>query len=326
MVGLHPVEGLGGGRPWVLGDAGGEGGLPPEMVADLNLFALNEKEILDSVPQEPGAWLLARSTPSWLWRRDWRGPPSRARLHQTLRSRCGPCHGSWQARVHSGASMPCWPVAHPVWKYPHSEGQEGTPLNAAAASSGEQRCWGWWSSPQLGGGGRRRAPSNRRTSKSRSRDQRERDWEYDPRTAFDEPGGSASSDPRVMRNVYAQKQDDGKIAFRVEGSSGSDMDIAQSLSTNDWARLAKGETRNFARRALRTSSRLFRSKYGRWPTELELKAFAVYRTLLTVGFLYGAGAETLIFVTSTSKAPKLFVSRQLWIPRKARRRCLGIQR
>ena len=43
---------------------------------------------------------------------------------------------------------------------------------------------------------------------------------------------------------------------------------------------------------------------------------------LTVGFLYGAGAETLIFVTCTSgKYPKIFVSRQknqtqLWIPRK----------
>ena len=43
---------------------------------------------------------------------------------------------------------------------------------------------------------------------------------------------------------------------------------------------------------------------------------------VTVGFLYGAGAETLIFVTGTSgKYPKLFVSRQknqsqLWIPRK----------
>ena len=45
----------------------------------------------------------------------------------------------------------------------------------------------------------------------------------------------------------------------------------------------------------------------------------------TVGFLYGAGAETLIFVTGTSgKYPKLFVSRQknqsqLWIPRKPRK-------
>ena len=54
---------------------------------------------------------------------------------------------------------------------------------------------------------------------------------------------------------------------------------------------------------------------------------ACYRLVectLTVGFLYGAGAETLIFVTSTSgKYPKLFVSRQenqsqLWIPRKPR--------
>ena len=46
---------------------------------------------------------------------------------------------------------------------------------------------------------------------------------------------------------------------------------------------------------------------------------------VTVGFLYGAGAETLIFVTGTSgKYPKLFVSRQknqsqLWIPRKPRK-------
>ena len=45
---------------------------------------------------------------------------------------------------------------------------------------------------------------------------------------------------------------------------------------------------------------------------------------MTVGFLYGAGAETLIFVTGASgKYPKLFVSRQknqsqLWIPRKPR--------
>ena len=46
---------------------------------------------------------------------------------------------------------------------------------------------------------------------------------------------------------------------------------------------------------------------------------------MTVGFLYGAGAETLIFVTGTSeKYPKVFVSRQknqsrLWIPRKPRK-------
>ena len=46
--------------------------------------------------------------------------------------------------------------------------------------------------------------------------------------------------------------------------------------------------------------------------------------LLTVGFLYGAGAETRIFVIGTSgKYPKLFVSlqknqSQLWIPRKPR--------
>ena len=55
--------------------------------------------------------------------------------------------------------------------------------------------------------------------------------------------------------------------------------------------------------------------------------FLVY---LTVGFLYGAGAETLIFVTGTSgKYPKLFGSRQkkqsqLWIPRNPRKnRCFG---
>ena len=47
-------------------------------------------------------------------------------------------------------------------------------------------------------------------------------------------------------------------------------------------------------------------------------------TKLTVGFLYGAGAETLIFVTGTSrKYRKIFVSQQknqsqLWIPRKPR--------
>ena len=46
---------------------------------------------------------------------------------------------------------------------------------------------------------------------------------------------------------------------------------------------------------------------------------------MTVGFSYGAGAETLIFVTGTSgKYPKLFGSRQtnqsqLWIPRKPRK-------
>ena len=46
---------------------------------------------------------------------------------------------------------------------------------------------------------------------------------------------------------------------------------------------------------------------------------------VTVGFLYGAGAETLLFVTGTSgKNPKIFVSQQknqsqLWIPRKPRK-------
>ena len=46
---------------------------------------------------------------------------------------------------------------------------------------------------------------------------------------------------------------------------------------------------------------------------------------MTVGFLYGAGAETLIFVTGTSgKYPKIFVSRQknqsqLWIAREPRK-------
>ena len=46
---------------------------------------------------------------------------------------------------------------------------------------------------------------------------------------------------------------------------------------------------------------------------------------MTVGFSYGAGAETLIFVTGTSgKYPKLVVSpgrnqSQLWIPRKPRK-------
>ena len=46
---------------------------------------------------------------------------------------------------------------------------------------------------------------------------------------------------------------------------------------------------------------------------------------VTVGFLYGAGAETLIFVTGTSgKYPKIFVSwqknqSQLWIPRNPRK-------
>ena len=51
---------------------------------------------------------------------------------------------------------------------------------------------------------------------------------------------------------------------------------------------------------------------------------------MTVGFLYGAGAETLIFVTGTSgKYPKLFVSRQknqsqVWIPRKPRKICVWV--
>ena len=46
---------------------------------------------------------------------------------------------------------------------------------------------------------------------------------------------------------------------------------------------------------------------------------------MTVGSLYGAGAETLIFVTGTSgKLLNIFVSRQkdqsqLWIPRKPRK-------
>ena len=54
---------------------------------------------------------------------------------------------------------------------------------------------------------------------------------------------------------------------------------------------------------------------------------------MTVGFLYGAGAETLIFVTGTSgNYLKLFVSRQQK-PKSAvdtqktkRNRCLGIRR
>ena len=46
---------------------------------------------------------------------------------------------------------------------------------------------------------------------------------------------------------------------------------------------------------------------------------------MTVGFLYGAGAETQIFMTGTSgKIPKIFLSQQknqsqLWIPRKPRK-------
>ena len=50
---------------------------------------------------------------------------------------------------------------------------------------------------------------------------------------------------------------------------------------------------------------------------------------MTVGLLYGAGAETLIFVTGISgKYPKLFVSlqkdqSQLWIPRKPRKLVFG---
>ena len=55
------------------------------------------------------------------------------------------------------------------------------------------------------------------------------------------------------------------------------------------------------------------------------KLFMCQMVYVTVGFLYGAGAETLIFVTGTSgKKAKLFVSRQksqsqLWIPRKPRK-------
>ena len=54
---------------------------------------------------------------------------------------------------------------------------------------------------------------------------------------------------------------------------------------------------------------------------IEFEIFA----LVMAGFLYGAGAETLIFVTGTSgKYPKMFVSQQknqsqLWIPRKPRK-------
>ena len=64
------------------------------------------------------------------------------------------------------------------------------------------------------------------------------------------------------------------------------------------------------------------SYYSRHPAMLSPHA---PHYLMTVGFSYGAGAETLIFVTGTSgKYPKLFVSRQknqnhLWIPRKPRK-------
>ena len=57
-------------------------------------------------------------------------------------------------------------------------------------------------------------------------------------------------------------------------------------------------------------------------TPLKINFDEIY---VMVGFLYGAGAETLIFVTGTSgKYPKLCVSRQknqsqLWIPRKPRK-------
>ena len=56
-----------------------------------------------------------------------------------------------------------------------------------------------------------------------------------------------------------------------------------------------------------------------------LRIFSNLGCRFTVGFLYGPGAETLIFVTGTSgKYPKIFVSRQkiqsqLWIPGKPRK-------
>ena len=65
----------------------------------------------------------------------------------------------------------------------------------SSASASEDRCWGWWSSQQRGRGSRRRSPSKSRKSKSRSR---ARDWEKNPCTAFDEPGGDA----RNPRDVY----------------------------------------------------------------------------------------------------------------------------
>ena len=61
------------------------------------------------------------------------------------------------------------------------------------------------------------------------------------------------------------------------------------------------------------------------PTASAADACFFSQMLLVVGFVYGAGAETLIFVTGTSaKYPKLFVSRQknqsqLWIPPKSRK-------
>ena len=53
---------------------------------------------------------------------------------------------------------------------------------------------------------------------------------------------------------------------------------------------------------------------------------------MTVGFLYGAGAETQIFVTGTSgKYLKIFISQQknqsqLWIPRKPRETSVWVSR
>ena len=76
---------------------------------------------------------------------------------------------------------------------------------------------------------------------------------------------------------------------------------------------------------------LEKKRMGRLLTQKTLMAESLttrFRDLfliLTAGFLYGAGAETLIFVTGTSrKHPKLFVSRQknqsqLRIPRKPRK-------
>ena len=61
----------------------------------------------------------------------------------------------------------------------------------------------------------------------------------------------------------------------------------------------------------------------KFPPSCTKKQF--YLPVITVGFLYGPGAETLIFVTGTSgKYPKMFVSRQkiqsqLWIPGKPRK-------
>ena len=132
---------------------------------------------------------------------------------------------------------------------------------------------------------REEVPSRRR-ARARAGAGGAQEYEQDPCTAFDEPGGNGR-DPRVFRHTlrhgFAEQRADGNIGFRVEGppkvGPGSGTDVVESLSANDWARLAGGDTRNKAQMAIRTRFRLFKAKYGRWETAKEIKAFAIYQHL-----------------------------------------------